>query len=99
MKKKTSEKHSGTDWAFLASDEDQKIDYSDIPKLDADFWRTAQLRMPGKKDSVTLRLDKDILAWFRASGRGYQTRINAILRSYVEVASAAPAAHAAVRER
>jgi len=95
MKKKTSEKRSGTDWAFLAADDDERIDYTDIPKLGADFWRTAQIRMPAKKASVTLRLDKDLLEWFRASGQGYQTRINAILRSYMKTA---PTPHA-VRER
>ena len=95
MKKKTSEKRSGTDWAFLASDEDGKIDYTDIPKLDDGFWRTAHVRLPVKKVSVTLRLDKDLLSWFRASGQGYQTRINAILRSYMKTA---PVPHA-VREK
>jgi uncharacterized protein (DUF4415 family) len=39
--------------------------------------------MPVKKLSVTLRLDRDVLQWFRRPGRGYQTRINAVLRSYV----------------
>ena len=95
MKKKTSEKRSGTDWAFLASDEDRKIDYTDIPKLDDSFWQTAHVRLPVNKESVTLRLDKDLLSWFRASGQGYQTRINAILRSYMRNAPAAQA----VREK
>jgi len=39
--------------------------------------------MPAKKQSITLRLDQEVLGWFRQSGRGYQTRINAVLRSYV----------------
>jgi len=95
MKKRTSEKRSGTDWAFLASDRDEEIDYTDLPELGADFWRSAQLRLPSRKASVTLRLDQDLLEWFRASGRGYQTRINAILRSYMKTV---PTPHA-VRER
>jgi len=42
--------------------------------------------MPQRKESITLRLDQDVLAWFRAMGRGYQTRINAVLKSYMEAA-------------
>ncbi|MBM4044992.1 MAG: BrnA antitoxin family protein, partial [Planctomycetes bacterium] len=54
-----------------------------------DFWRRAALRMPRKKESVTLQLDHDVLSWFRGLGRGYQTRINAVLRSYVKAATKA----------
>ena len=86
MKKKNSKKRSGTDCAYLASDDNKTIDYSDIPALEDSFWRTAQVRLPVKKESVTIRLDKDLLSWFRASGQGYQTRINAILRSYMKTA-------------
>ena len=82
MKKNDSRKKSGTDWAFLASQSDAGIDFSDIPRLTPDFWKKAEVRMPLKKTSVTLRLDQDVLAWFRGLGRGYQTRINAVLRSY-----------------
>ena len=42
--------------------------------------------MPQKKESITLRIDRDVLAWFRSLGHGYQTRINAVLRSYVQAA-------------
>ena len=83
MSGKRSREKSATDWNFLASESDAGIDYSDIPKLGPDFWREAVLRMPTKKASVTLRLDQDVLQWFRRPGRGYQTRINAVLRSYV----------------
>ena len=48
---------------------------------DDDFWRSAQVVMPQPKQTVTMRLDSDLLAWFRRQ-RGYQTRINAILRAY-----------------
>jgi uncharacterized protein (DUF4415 family) len=44
----------------------------------------ARIVTPGIKEIVTLRLDPDILAWFRRDGRGYQTRINAVLRAFVE---------------
>jgi uncharacterized protein (DUF4415 family) len=74
---------SATDWDFLADESDAGIDFSDIARLGPDFWRRAKLRMPAKKQSVTLRLDQDVLQWFRRPGRGYQTRINAVLRSYI----------------
>ena len=49
------------------------------------FWDEAQLILPRPpKAQVTLRLDADVLAWFKGGGRGYQTRINAVLRSYME---------------
>lgn len=47
-------------------------------------WLTTELPQPRRKAHMTLRLDKDMLDWFRAQGRGYQTRINAILRRYFE---------------
>lgn len=86
MNGRNSKKRSATDWTFLASESDNGIDFSDIPRLGPDFWRKAKLRMPQKKESITLRLDPDVVAWFRKSGRGYQTRMNAVLRSYVQAA-------------
>ena len=63
---------------------DEDIDFSDIAELDAEFFATARVVVsPGKKQ-VTVRLDRDVLAWLKAQGRGYQTRINAILRAYYE---------------
>lgn len=47
-------------------------------------WATTELPTPRRKQHTSLRLDADMLAWFRAQGRGYQTKINAILRSYFE---------------
>ena len=47
-------------------------------------WATAELPLPRRKEQATLRLDADLLDWFRAQGKGYQTRINAILRKYFE---------------
>jgi len=83
MNAKNSGKRSGTDWDYLVSDSDDGIDFSDIPKLGPDFWKKARLRMPQKKDSITIRVDHDVLEWFRGMGRGYQTKINAVLRSYM----------------
>ena len=83
MSVNSSRKRSKTNWTKVDSLPDSKIDYSDIPELDARFFRQA-IRWPGKKLQITLRLDPDILAFFRQHGRGYQTTINAVLRRYVE---------------
>jgi uncharacterized protein (DUF4415 family) len=48
------------------------------------FWDNATLRMPLIKQQITLRLDPDVIGWFKRGGRGYQSRMGAVLRSYVE---------------
>lgn len=63
---------------------DEDIDTSDIPELDERFWEKARLVMPRTKKCVSLRLDSDVLEWFESLGKGYQTRINAVLRSYMK---------------
>jgi uncharacterized protein (DUF4415 family) len=87
MNVKDSKKKSGTDWQFLQNATDDDIDFSDIPPLGPNFWKKAVVRMPQKKESLTLRLDHDVLIWFRGTGRGYQTKMNAILRSYMRSAN------------
>ena len=77
-------KVSNTDWKQLASMDDQDIDTSDIAELDDDFFKQAELRIPPKQ-SVTMRLDSDVLLWFKSQGQGYQTRINRLLRNYMDV--------------
>ena len=68
--------------AELAALPDEKIDTSDMPELDAAFWRHAQLREPEGTAQVTLRVKKSVLAAFKATGKGYQTRMNAVLEAY-----------------
>jgi uncharacterized protein (DUF4415 family) len=53
-------------------------------ELDDEFWQHAQVHVPPAKTSVHLRLDADVLEWFRAQGRGHLTRMNAVLRSYMQ---------------
>ncbi len=68
--------------ALKAQPEEGVIDYRDIPALDDEFWNNA-VRNPfyrPKKASTTVRVDADVLLWLRSKGKGYQTRINAILR-------------------
>lgn len=67
----------------LAKLRDEDIDFSDIPMVGEEFLRTARLLMPQPKKSIALRLDADVLNWLRQQGRGYQSRINAILRAYM----------------
>lgn len=75
--------------ARLAEMPDEDIDFSDIPPLTEDFWKNAvrgKFYRPVKKQ-VTLRIDADVLEWFKAQqggARGYQTKINAALRKVVE---------------
>ena len=69
----------------LAAMSDADIDFSDAPELDATFWANAKIIVPDEaKQQITLRLDADMLDWFRAQGRGYQTKINAVLRSFYD---------------
>lgn len=68
--------------AALAQMPDELIDYSDIPPLDESFWKNA-IRNPyykPVKKQLTVRLDADLIAWLRNTGKGYQTRLNSILR-------------------
>jgi uncharacterized protein (DUF4415 family) len=75
---------SPSDWDRIDRMGDEDIDTSDIPPLDASFFQEAQLRMPRAKPPITIRLDPDVLDWFKEQGKGYQTRINAVLRMYME---------------
>jgi uncharacterized protein (DUF4415 family) len=73
-----------TDFKRLRAMPDAEIDFSDIPKLDKSFWAKAKLTLPEPKDRLTIRVDHDVVQWLKKRGKGYQTRINAILRSYME---------------
>jgi uncharacterized protein (DUF4415 family) len=55
----------------------------DCPKQGPDFFAKA-IFWPGPKKQITLRLDPDVLTFFRKQGEGYQSTINAVLRKYVE---------------
>ena len=63
---------------------DEAIDTSDIAPLDKSFFAKAHLRMPTRKATITMRIDADVLNWFRLQGKRYQSRMNAVLRMYVE---------------
>ena len=80
MKKKPTK----SDLKRLDAMSDANIDYSDIPALDAAFFRDARVVVPPGKKQLTVRLDADVLAWLQDQGKGYHSRINAILRAYYE---------------
>src|SRR5580692_3603954 len=68
--------------AAVASMPDDRVDYSDIPPLTERFWKNA-VRNPfyrPVKQQLTVRLDADVIAWLREQGKGYQTRLNKVLR-------------------
>lgn len=88
MSKRSTSKQSRTDWKRVNALRDEDIDLSDNPEITPEMFAKAIVRrglapIPAK-EQVTLRLDADVLKWFRSQGKGYQTRINALLRAYVE---------------
>lgn len=61
---------------------DEEIDYSDIPELGEDFWKNSVFIEPEGTQQITLRVKKSVLDAYKATGKGYQTRMNAVLESY-----------------
>lgn len=68
--------------AEIAATTDRDIDFSDVPELDDAFWQNARLVEPDQTQSVTLRVKKSVLETYKAQGKGYRTRMNAVLESY-----------------
>jgi uncharacterized protein (DUF4415 family) len=77
-------KSISSDLKRLDKIKDADIDYSDIPELDSSFFKKEVVTLPQKKDSITLRIDHDVLDFFKHQGRGYQTMINAVLKVYAD---------------
>ena len=73
-----------TDWDRLNTMKDADIDTSGIPLLTESFFNSAELWLPDPQNVITMRIDPDVLAWFKQQGEGYETRINAVLRLYME---------------
>ena len=68
--------------AALAALPDEAIDFGDIPELDESFWDNAKLVEQDRTQLVTLRIKRSVLDAYKAQGRGYQTRMNAVLETY-----------------
>ncbi len=67
----------------IAQIRDKDLDFSDIPELDETFWSEAKLVEPDRTEQISLRVKQSVLQWFRSSGKGYQTRMNRVLETYV----------------
>jgi len=61
-----------------------RADAPEAESLGEEFWKSARVVMPSGKTSVHLRLDSDVVEWFKSRGKGHLTRMNAVLRAYVE---------------
>jgi uncharacterized protein (DUF4415 family) len=82
-----------TDWARVEALTDEDIaravadDPDAAPLLDEAWFKKARLVPPDPKVPISIRIDRDVLEWFRCQGPRYQTKINAVLRAYVEAHS------------
>jgi len=88
MKEKYISHKSRTDWNRVDKLRDKDIDLSENPEVTPEMFAKAVLRKGLKpvtrKTQVTLRIDDEVLTWFKQQGRGYQTRINSLLKAYKE---------------
>ena len=78
---------SRTDFARLDKMKDEDIDYSDAPAITPEMFTKAIVQRglkPRTKTQLTLRVDSDVLEWYKKQGRGYQTKINLLLRAYMQ---------------
>src|SRR5690554_6738967 len=79
---------SRTDWTRVDAMEHKDIDLSDIPEVSPEQFARAVarkgLKPATRKQQITLRIDEDVIAWFKQRGPGYQTHINALLRAYMK---------------
>lgn len=88
--RKTSDRRKGkTDWSRVAKLTDRQIstaiaedsDWAELKDID---WSKAELVIPTRKKAISIRVDEDVLDYFKSGGEGYQGRMNAVLRSYMQ---------------
>jgi uncharacterized protein (DUF4415 family) len=88
MSQKPISSKSETDWQRLDAMTDREIDLTDCPEITPEKFAKAVVRqglpIAKNKAQVTLRIDGEVLEWFKSQGRGYQTQINSLLRAYME---------------
>ena len=82
-------KDTQTEWERVKNMTESEIEAGsasdpDAQPTDAAFWKDAEVVIPQPKHAISLRVDSDVLKWFKSQGRGYQTCMNAVLRAYVE---------------
>ena len=83
------QKDSQTNWKRVKNMTESEIEAAAASDVDAQptdetFWANAEVVMPQPKYAISLRVDSDVLDWFKSHGSGYQTRMNAVLRAYME---------------
>jgi uncharacterized protein (DUF4415 family) len=87
MKRSATSGRSRTNWRRVDALKDEEIDFSDTPELSPEVFARAVVRRGlkpvARKEQLTIRLDSDVLEWYKKQGPGYQTRINALLRAYM----------------
>lgn len=91
MKSGSTSNKSLTDFSRLDAMADEEIDFTDLPEVTAEMFARAVVKRglkPRHKTQLTLRLDSDVVEWFKQQGHGYQTRMNALLRAYMEESKA-----------
>jgi uncharacterized protein (DUF4415 family) len=80
-------KTSQTNWEKIKNMKDEDIDYADLPEVSMEMFAKGivrrGLKTPTRKAQITLRIDDDVLEFYKKQGRGYQTKINALLRAYM----------------
>jgi uncharacterized protein (DUF4415 family) len=87
IRRKIARGESKTDWKrveAMSPTEVERLADKDEGRLEPDWESTVMVGLPPAKQDIHIRLDGDILDWFKARGRGYQTRINAVLRAFVQ---------------
>ena len=77
-------KNSKTNLARIDAMPDEEVDTAEIPPLTKAFFKQATLRLPTRKETITMRVDAEVLNWFKREGKGYQSRMNAVLKMFVE---------------
>lgn len=87
MNEKYMKHDAKTNWKKLQQASDSQINYIDNPATTDDFWKDAKLFMPVNKIHLSLRLDEDVVNFFKNQGPKYQTKINAVLKSYAKTHS------------
>jgi uncharacterized protein (DUF4415 family) len=88
MSKKCTIRESRTDYNYIDQLKDNEIDFSECPEITPEIFAKAIVRKGLKplhrKSQITLRIDAEVLSWFRKCGSGYQTQINSLLKAYMQ---------------
>ena len=88
MSKKCTIRESRTDYNYIDQLKENEIDFSECPEITPEIFAKAIIRKGLKplprKSQITLRIDADVLSWFRKCGNGYQTQINLLLKAYMQ---------------